>query len=341
MFYSSRCGIAKDKKKAGEKIKITTLDCPVVNVEEEVIIEDMDLDGLTSFNCNVPNKHLTPKEEFEKMIAIKDNSQELYVLNLCCPITRQGISTICNNEMLTDNIINAAQKMLLQQYPNTKGLQDPILGQNLSFAILKNEEFVQVLHDGCAHWFVISTVRCEPGHVFVMDSHFTGKLSHATMRQICSIIHCQLDKIKVTILPVQQQTNGIDCGIYRNPDGTLTLTLQYLLYFKDYPTKINFDETKLRKELLNSFQSNFLSLFSTTEKTAKRNVQKEISLDIYCTCRMIWVPSDKNIFGKHMVECSGCLQWFHRMCERISDDVLNNNDINWYCSMCEKITNTN
>ncbi|XP_047127898.2 uncharacterized protein LOC124808826 [Hydra vulgaris] len=202
MSYSNRCGIAKDKKKAGEKIKITTLDCPVVNVEEEVIIEDMDLDGLTSFNCNVPNKHVTPKEEFEKMITIKDNSQELYVLNLCCPITRQDLSTICNNEMLTDNIINAAQKMLLQQYPNTKGLQDPILGQNLSFAILKNEEFVQVLHDGCAHWFAISTVRCEPGHVFVMDSHFTGKLSHATMRQICSIIHCQLDKIKVTILPV-------------------------------------------------------------------------------------------------------------------------------------------
>ncbi|XP_047140784.1 uncharacterized protein LOC124815932 [Hydra vulgaris] len=266
------------------------------------------------------------------MLVIKDNIEDSsYILNSCFDIPRHDFEAIGSNEMLTDNIINAAQKMLLRQYPNAKGLQDPILGQNLSFSILKDEEFVQVLHDGCAHWFAISTVNCLSGHVFVMDSYFRGKLSHATMRQICSIIRCPLSKIKVTVLPVQQQTNGIDCGIYA------IAFVQYLLHFKDYPTNVNFDQTKLRTELLNSFKNNYLSLFSTTTNNVRRNVEKEIYLDLYCTCRMIWVPSDKNIFGRHMVECSGCLQWFHRMCERISDNVLNDDNINWHCSTCDKI----
>ena len=35
-----------------------------------------------------------------------------------------------------------------------------------------------------------------------------------------------------------------------------------------------------------------------------------------------------------MVECSRCLEWYHRMCERIPDSVLNDSDKIWYCQLC-------
>ena len=37
---------------------------------------------------------------------------------------------------------------------------------------------------------------------------------------------------------------------------------------------------------------------------------------------------------RHMVECSRCLEWYHRMCERIPDSVLNDSDKIWYCQLC-------
>ena len=35
-----------------------------------------------------------------------------------------------------------------------------------------------------------------------------------------------------------------------------------------------------------------------------------------------------------MVECNRCLEWYHRMCERILDPVLNDSDTIWYCQLC-------
>ena len=37
---------------------------------------------------------------------------------------------------------------------------------------------------------------------------------------------------------------------------------------------------------------------------------------------------------KHMVECSRCLKWYHQMCERIPDSVLNDSDKIRYCQLC-------
>ncbi|XP_065641395.1 uncharacterized protein LOC124812064 [Hydra vulgaris] len=112
--YSNRCGLAKDKKIADGKINVTTFTCHDVNVEEEVVIEDMELDGLTSFTSNVPDVYVQSEGEFEKMLVIKDNIEDSsYILNSCFDIPRHDFEAIGSNEMLTDNIINAAQGMFL------------------------------------------------------------------------------------------------------------------------------------------------------------------------------------------------------------------------------------
>ena len=40
---------------------------------------------------------------------------------------------------------------IFKTYSATSGLQDPVLGQTLSFDIHRTEPFVQVLHDGYLH----------------------------------------------------------------------------------------------------------------------------------------------------------------------------------------------
>ncbi len=55
--------------------------------------------------------------------------------------------------LLNDSIINAAQHLMRDEYPNIDGLQDLILQQNLSFRV-QTGEFVKILNKGNNHWFV-------------------------------------------------------------------------------------------------------------------------------------------------------------------------------------------
>ena len=47
-----------------------------------------------------------------------------------------------------------------------------------------------------------------------MDSMFRGRIAHQTKRQICSILNSNKKELKIVALPVQQQSNAIDCGVF-------------------------------------------------------------------------------------------------------------------------------
>ena len=115
--------------------------------------------------------------------------------------------------MLSDNVVNAFQKMMEKQFPEANGLQDPILGQTLSFKMQKNTPFVQVLHDRKLHWIAISTYWCHEGEVFCIDNLFKERIADHTKQQIYAIMNCDLKHVKINVLSVQQQSNGVDCGV--------------------------------------------------------------------------------------------------------------------------------
>ena len=194
--------------------------------------------------------------------------------------------------MLSDNIIHVAQRMLKAKYPDIKGLQDPVLGQTFNYDVFPDQPSVQILHDGQLHWVTISTIGCDEGQVYLLDSMFNGRIAQHTQRQICAILHCSFDKINVTVLPVQQQTNGIDCGVYA------IAFAHYIVENKDYPAVVAFDQVRLRNHLLKSIKDNEILPFPTTDRNVIRCKQKEVALEIFCSCRMIWVPSDKNVYGR-------------------------------------------
>ncbi len=52
---------------------------------------------------------------------------------------------------------------------------------------------------------------------------------------------------------------------------------------------------------------------------------------IYCSCRM---PDS----GTRYIECIGCLDWFHRECESLNEDV-SYSKVKWKCSDCVNFLN--
>ena len=153
-------------------------------MEEEFVLQD-------DFCFEAPETFTTNRE---KIINVRSDNEgkansEFSKSSTTNPF-KEGLKTISNKKMLTDNVINVLQKMLKKQFPDTNGLQDPLLGQLLSYQIYQNTPFVQVIHNGCYHWLWLSTYGCKQGEIFVLVSKFNYSLSIQTKKQICALLHC-------------------------------------------------------------------------------------------------------------------------------------------------------
>ena len=75
---------------------------------------------------------------------------------------------IVGGKWLSDNVINAAQKLLKARHSSIGGLQNTLLAQNMQFQI--ERRFVQILNVSSSHWIMIANVGCVQGEVHVYDS---------------------------------------------------------------------------------------------------------------------------------------------------------------------------
>ena len=174
--------------------------------------------------------------------------------------------------------------MMAKQHHWLKGFQNSIIGLQL---------FVQILHYGGAHWVAISTFNCKSGKIMLMDSLFKGRVSVHIKNWICFIMNSKEKEIRIKVAGVQQQTNGIGCGLYA------IAFINYILHNKEYPFGVKFDQSKMRHHLLRSFSFNSLQSFPFREIAQRKEIIKKIfKLKLYCTCRMYWVPSDKSISAR-------------------------------------------
>ena len=179
--------------------------------------------------------------------------------------------------------------MLKKQFPDANGLQDPLLGQLLRYHIYQNTPFVQVIHNDRYYWLALSTYGCKQREISVLDSKFNYSLSIQTKKQICALLHCPLKTIQVNILPGQQQTGGVDCGLFAK------VFLQYILSYKQNP--ISLEQSSMRNHILKCLKNNRLEVFPQTEHSKKISKEKVMKLELYCTCRQIWVESDNRVFS--------------------------------------------
>ena len=94
---------------------------------------------------------------------------------------------------LNNNVIAAAQMLILQHFPNMAGLQLPALQKVFAFQV-HSGEFVQIINVGNKHWCVVSTVGCDNGVVEVYDSLCTS-IPVKTICLIASLICSTASKL--------------------------------------------------------------------------------------------------------------------------------------------------
>ena len=160
-----------------------------------------------------------------------------------CSLGYSNLKDISDSHMLSSNVVNVFQKLMEKQFPEANALQDPILGQTLSFKVQKNKPFVQVLHDGKLNWIAISGYGCNEDEVCYIYSLFKARIADHTKQQICAILNCDLKHVKIKVFSVQQQSNGVDCGVFAlafcfhilsekaDPVGIFWIRIFFLLYF--------------------------------------------------------------------------------------------------------------
>uniref|UniRef100_A0A7M5VBX8 Uncharacterized protein n=1 Tax=Clytia hemisphaerica TaxID=252671 RepID=A0A7M5VBX8_9CNID len=171
---------------------------------------------------------------------------------------------------------------------------------------------------------------CKKDEVNLLDSSFNRSMTLHTKRQICCLLKTPASKLTIRSVPVQQQTGGVDCGLFA------ISFIQHLAQTKMNPTEVWFDQGKMRNHALKCLRDNILHPFPTKEpgKRRRRAAVREFKLDIFCVCRTIWSPSDARTKGKEMVECDECGKWFHRMCLNIPE--FEGDTVEWECPECIK-----
>ena len=143
-------------------------------------------------------------------------------------------------------------------FDGINSLQGLLLGQRLSFKVARNP-FIQIRHDERCHWVTVSTFGCDPGEINYYDSLFKGKITDSVKKQICNLLHSKEKKIKVHGMPVQQQKNKTDCGIY-------AISFAYFIANNIHPSIASLEETRLKKHLYFCFQNCKMALFPLSSR---------------------------------------------------------------------------
>lgn len=125
-------------------------------------------------------------------------------------LSKQEISQIHRQQMLTDKHISAVNVMLQRQFPETRGLQPTIRGQNLSFQVVE-PPFVQILHVGSNHWMTV--IGISNTLVKVYDSLYRC-VGTCVIMQTASMMKSPSNYIDFHVESTQIQQGGIDCGLF-------------------------------------------------------------------------------------------------------------------------------
>ena len=197
------------------------------------------------------------------------------------------------------------------------GLQGPCLSQSMGFRKVSGD-FVQVVHNGFGHWLTVTNIGAESAaEVMVYDSLYPSIGTFVQM-QIATLLHTSQKEIKVNIMNMQVQSGTCDCGLFAIATATSLVNCVH-------PGAVTFEQSEMRRHLYDCFHSGRLK-----SRRAVSKIKYTESFSVYCTCRMIELPS------RDMVECTNCLEWSHVDCLQVPvpKDAFQDSSVDWFCNSC-------
>ena len=267
-------------------------------------------------NCNLP----PPPES----IVIDSQSDEegkaepeVWVTNDVFSLNREDEKLVTSpTGWLSDKIIEAAQMLVLQEFPTMGGLQPIYLQQVSGFDVLCGQ-FVQVINVHSNHWCVVSTVGCEEGLVNVYDSMCSHKpVSNDTVRVIANMLFSQAPKLDIRVMDVARQTNGSDCGV-------LSIAYVFDLCLGRNPCSFVYHPANIRDHLAMCLKECCVRPFPVLcNREYAPSGKRVTSVELHCSCRM---PE---------FDCDSCSTWYHKHCMDIPEEVFDDESIEWLCKNC-------
>nr|XP_047132640.1 uncharacterized protein LOC124811309 [Hydra vulgaris] len=207
--------------------------------------------------------------------------------------------------LLNDKVVFAAMLLCKRQFPDIKGLEDPIL----CFAGLCNASsraFVQIFNDSTkGHWVTASNHHCKDSQINIYCSL---QLFPSTdcIYSISKFACLQSVEIELNINNVARQKDLL-CGFYAIAN-CVTLCLG-----KD-PCNFKYREDLMRQHLLTCLENYKITQFPVDSyRTVRKNVVRTSKYPLYCVCRSIFKSTDS------MIQCLNCNEWFHSSCVGLSE----------------------
>ena len=146
--------------------------------------------------------------------------------------------------------------LIRNQFPHLSGLQSTLLQQSRHISpCLTGRNALQIIHCRDSHWIVISTVpvggcSIPEESVFIYDSLYTT-VDQGTMRLLQKMFG---KKIALSMQSIQKQVGSKDCGLF-------ALAVSTAIACSIDPTKILFDQSKMRHHLIICYEKNKFSMF--------------------------------------------------------------------------------
>ena len=170
------------------------------------------------------------------------------------------------------------------------------------------------------HWV---TTSYHNGEVRLYDSKFSGQLTASLEEQIVRIYKpaVQNDSLMLTAIPVQQQSGGVDCGLY-------STAFAYHAAMGHDLGKLAFEKGRMRQHLLHCLEKQLLTPFPPSPLSTaqvKRSPKKQLTINLYCICEM---PES---YDSEMVQCDKCQKWFHFKCIGLKNTTITDP---WFCAYC-------
>ncbi|XP_019646063.1 PREDICTED: polycystic kidney disease protein 1-like 2 [Branchiostoma belcheri] len=282
--------------------------------------EDIQLSHQTKPFKSIPSKSIPSKEKEGGKTSTKRAQTVLHQVGMPrLNLSARDKAALTRDEMLTDDHIQAAQRLLHHQYPALQGLEAPTVGLCEDGFAKMTGKGLQIHHNSRMHWVLSSYTS---GQVRLYDSIGADMTTSLQVQLYQSYAAFAESNVLTIILPeVQRQNNVTGCGLF-----TIAWAVD-IAEGRDV-SSIAYDNRKMRSHLVMCFKQGRLTPFPRlTSQRKKVGLTRVSRVSLVCRC------NQEERLGR-MERCMACQRIFHISCLPAAVSPPGPSDDTWACGDC-------